>query len=153
MLFPFSFSNSIAAPASSEGTRRRRVRIFLGKLTMPPTGNREEPAVVVTKAYDLVLWLLPKAETFPRSYRFSVGERVVAHGLDLLLALVEAAYTANKASLLQQANTRVNGLRYLLRLAKDLRLLTVDSYAFAAERLEEIGRMVGGWQKSVARRS
>jgi hypothetical protein len=120
---------------------------------MPPTGNREEPAVVVTKAYDLVLWLLPKAETFPRSYRFSVGERVVAHGLDLLLALVEAAYTANKASLLQQANTRVNGLRYLLRLAKDLRLLTVDSYAFAAERLEEIGRMVGGWQKSVARRS
>ncbi|MGA2742668.1 MAG: reverse transcriptase domain-containing protein, partial [Bryobacteraceae bacterium] len=67
-------------------------------MSMPPT-NRDEPALVVTKAYDLVLWLLPKAETFPRSYRFSVGERVVAHGLDLLLALVEAAYTANKASL------------------------------------------------------
>ena len=48
-----------------------------------PLGDREEPAIVVTKAYDLVLWLLPKAETFPRSYRFSVGERVVAHGLDL----------------------------------------------------------------------
>jgi hypothetical protein len=97
---------------------------------MPPS-NREEPAIVVTKAYDLVLWLLPKAETFSRSYRFSLGERVVAHGLDLLLALVEASYTANKASLLQQANGKVNGLRYLLRLAKDLRLLTVDSYAFA----------------------
>src|ERR1022692_418536 len=110
-------------------------------------GNRDEPAIVVTKAYDLVLWLLPKAETFSRSYRFSVGERVVAYGLDLLLALVEAAYTANKAGLLQQANSKVNGLRYLLRLP------TVDSYAFAAERLEEIGRMVGGWQKSVARRS
>jgi hypothetical protein len=123
-----------------------------GKVSMSP-GNRDEPAIVVTKAYDLVLWLLPKAETFSRSYRFSVGERVVAYGLDLLLALVEAAYTANKAGLLQQANSKVNGLRYLLRLAKDLRLLTVDSYAFAAERLEEIGRMVGGWQKSVARRS
>jgi hypothetical protein len=118
---------------------------------MPPS-NREEPAIVVTKAYDLVLWLLPKAETFSRSYRFSLGERVVAHGLDLLLAPVEASYTANKASLLQQANGKVNGLRYLLRLAKDLRLLTVDSYAFAAERLEEIGRMVGGWQKSIAGR-
>jgi hypothetical protein len=118
---------------------------------MPPN-NREEPAIVVTKAYDLILWLLPKAETFSRSYRFSVGERLVAHGLDLLLALVEAAYTANKAGLLQQANSKVNGLRYLLRLAKDLRLLTVDSYGFASERLEEIGRMVGGWQKSVARR-
>ena len=63
---------------------------------MPP-GNPEEPAIVVTKAYDLVLWLLPKAETFSRSYRFSVGERVVAHSLDLLLALVEAAYTGQQS--------------------------------------------------------
>ncbi len=116
-------------------------------------GKRDEPAVVVVKAYDLVLWLLPKAETFSRSYRFSLGERIVAHPLDLLLALVEAAYAANKAGPLQQASTMVNALRYLLRLAKDLRLLTVDSYAFAGERLEEIGRMVGGWQKSAARRS
>ena len=131
--------------------RAEGARFFCRDTTMPPT-NPEQPAIVVTKAYDLVLWLLPKAETFSRSYRFSLGERVVAHGLDLLLALVEASYTANKASLLQQANGKVNGLRYLLRLAKDLRLLTVDSYAFAAERLEEIGRMVGGWQKSIAGR-
>jgi RNA-directed DNA polymerase len=31
--------------------------------------------VVVGKAYDFVLWLLPKVETFPRSHRFTVGER------------------------------------------------------------------------------
>jgi hypothetical protein len=43
--------------------------------------NREEPAVVVAKAYDLVLWLLPKTETFSPSHRFSVGEREAAHGL------------------------------------------------------------------------
>ena len=36
--------------------------------------DREEPAVVVTKAYDFVLWLLPKVEKFPCSYRFSVGD-------------------------------------------------------------------------------
>jgi 23S rRNA-intervening sequence protein len=105
------------------------------------------------KAYDFVLWLLPKAESFSRAYRFTLGERVVSGGLDLLLALVEAAYTTNKAGLLQRANGQVNGLRYLLRLAKDLRLLTVDSYTFAAERLEEIGRMVGGWQRSMGKRT
>ena len=65
---------------------------------------------------------------------------------------MEAAYTTGKAALLQQANGKVNGLRYPLRIAKDLRLLSVDSYSFAAERLAEIGRMVGGWQKAVARR-
>ena len=49
----------------------------------------DQPAIVVVKAYDFVLWLLPKVEKFNRSYRFSVGDRLVSHGLDLLLLLVE----------------------------------------------------------------
>jgi len=69
-------------------------------------------------------------ENFPRSYRFSVGDRLVQGILDLLL--------------------RLNRLRFLLRLAKDLNLLNVDSYGHAAERVEEIGRMVGGWRKASA---
>ena len=108
----------------------------------------DEHPVVVGKMYDLVLWLLPKAEKFPRSYRFSVGDRVVGWGLDLLLILVAAAYTTDKAMLLEQASQKVNGLRYLLRLAKDLRLLSMDSYGFAMEHLDEIGRMAGGWLRA-----
>jgi hypothetical protein len=73
-------------------------------------------------------------------------------GLDLLLALVEASLSLEKGALLETANRRVNGLRYLLRLSKDLKLLTVDSYGFAALRLDEVGRMIGGWQKSQRRK-
>jgi hypothetical protein len=116
------------------------------------TKRESEPAVVVLKVYDLLLWLLPKAEKFPRSFRFSVGERLVGAGLDLLIMLVEAAYTSDKAQLLEAANRKTNALRYLLRLAKDLRLMNLDSFAFAAQRLEEIGRMIGVWQKSIRRR-
>jgi hypothetical protein len=101
--------------------------------------------VAVGKAYDFVLWLLPKVEGFPRSFRFTVGDRLTLSGLDLLMLLVEAAYSASKERLLEEANRKINGIRYLLRLSKDLRLLTVDSFGFAAERVEEIGRMVGGW--------
>ena len=42
----------------------------------------------------------------------------------------------------------LNRMRFLLRLAKDLKLMSVDSYGHAAERVEEIGRMVGGWRKA-----
>jgi hypothetical protein len=115
--------------------------------------DQQEPAVVVGKAYDFVLWLLPKVEKFSRAYRYTVGERLTNNGLDLLLALVEAAYASNKSALLQQATGRVNGLRYLLRLSKDLKLMTVDSYAFGTERLDEIGRMAGGWLRAVTRRA
>ena len=34
-----------------------------------------ETAVVVQKAYDWNLWILPKVEKFPKSYWFSVGRR------------------------------------------------------------------------------
>jgi hypothetical protein len=64
--------------------------------------------VVVQKAYELSVWLIRKVENFPRSYRFSVGDRLV------------------------------------------LNLLNVDSYGHAAEWVEEIGRMVGGWRKASA---
>jgi len=57
----------------------------------------------VGKTYDFVLWLLPKVENFPRTHRFTVGERLTMHGLDLLTALVEAAYARQKSELLEEA--------------------------------------------------
>ncbi|MBI1791858.1 MAG: diversity-generating retroelement protein Avd [Acidobacteria bacterium] len=107
--------------------------------------------VAVGKAYEFVLWLLPKVESFPRAHRFTVGERLTTHGLDLLTSLVEAGYAREKAGLLDQASRKVNSTRYLLRLAKDLKLMSIDAYAFSAEKLDEIGRMVGGWSKAAAK--
>ena len=108
--------------------------------------------MVVGKAYDFALWLLPKVESFPRSHRFTIGERLSAHGLDVLVILTEAAYTSSKDDLLTEANRKINSTRLLLRLAKDLKLLSLDAYGFAAERLDEIGRMVGGWRKTAVQR-
>jgi hypothetical protein len=107
----------------------------------------------VLRAYDLALWLIRKVEKFPRSFRFSVGDRVVARSLDLLETLAEAAYSADKSALLDRGNRTVNSLRMLLRLTVDLQLLTGDSQEFASTRVEEIGRMIGGWRKAAALRT
>ena len=112
----------------------------------------DQPPIIL-KTYDFTLWLLPKVEKFNRAYRFTVGEHLVSHALDLLLDLVQAAYSAEKTAHLDRANLHVNAVRYLLRLAKDLKLLSLGSWEHAAERLDEIGRMVGGWQKASARRA
>ena len=117
-----------------------------------PTSDAPQPAIVVQRAYDLALWLVQKVEKFPRSFRFSVGDRVIADALDLLEEITEAAYTSDKAALLDYANREVNSLRMLLRLTVDLKLLAADSHEFASGKMEEIGRMTGGWRKSVSRR-
>ena len=50
-----------------------------------PRADKAESAVVVGKAYDFVLWLLPKVEKFSRSYRLSVGAKRADRGATLTL--------------------------------------------------------------------
>jgi hypothetical protein len=42
----------------------------------------------------------------------------------------------------------VNRIRYLARLAKDLRMINLAGHEFAAKAMDEVGRMAGGWLKS-----
>jgi len=112
----------------------------------------QESAIAVTKAYEFALWLLPKTENFPKTYRMSLGDRLVTAVLDQLQMLVRASYAGDKMPLLRSASEHANELRYLLRLAKDLKVLPLKSYDFAAEKSDEIGRMVGGWMKSQVRK-
>ena len=93
---------------------------------MPQRNIRDEAPPAVQKTYDFVLWLVKKVENFPRSYRFTVGDRLTITGLELLTTLVEAAYSRRKEPLLETAGQKVNAIRFLLRLAKDLQLLPVE---------------------------
>ena len=65
-------------------------------------------AIVVQKAYDWTLWILPKVEKFPQSYRFSVGQNLIASSLDLLMNLVDATYTKKNASSLASSIRNCN---------------------------------------------
>ena len=105
------------------------------------------PVTVVPKAYDLALWLIPRVNEFPRSQRFVLGERIETAALDLLDTLVEAQYEREKVELLRRANQTLVRLRHLLRLANDLHLLGARRFEFVSEKVEELGRMVGGWAK------
>ena len=112
-----------------------------------------EIAIVVQKAYDWNLWILPKVEKFPKSYRFSVGQNLVSTSLDLLMNLVDATYQTKNSGTLAAAVRNVNRARYLVRLSKDLRLLSVGGYEFAAQGLDEIGRMTADGGRAPKRRA
>ena len=113
-------------------------------------GEKTELSVIV-KTYDFTLWLLPHLAKFSRDHRFTLGNRLEDGALEVLDLLVAASYTGEKRSLLEQANARLNRMRYQMRLAKDLRQLSVKQYEFAARALEGIGMEIGGWLKQQSR--
>jgi hypothetical protein len=115
-------------------------------MTEPPRGR--PGGVVLEKAYQFLLWLVPTLEKFPKSQKFLLGDRIQALALDLLEGLVEATYSRNAAPHLATANLRLEKLRFLFRLSHDLRLLDGRRYEFAARAIDEIGRLVGGWIKA-----
>ena len=76
-----------------------------------------------------------------------LGERIECNLCDLLETLLQARYTRERQGLLGQANLTLEVLRFPMRLARDLQCLKVQSYGHAAKAIDEIGRLVGGWQK------
>jgi hypothetical protein len=105
---------------------------------------------IFSRTHDLLLWLIPQATKFPRAHRFGLGERVTRRALDFQETLLAAGLRQGpeRLILLAQADTQLAQLRHHLRLCKDLQLLTIGQYEHAAAWLVEIGRLLGGWQKS-----
>ncbi len=46
--------------------------------------------IVFTRCYDLLAWLLPRAEKFPRAFRLTVTQRLIDAASDLQEALFES---------------------------------------------------------------
>ena len=98
--------------------------------------------------YRFLLWLVPTIETFPRSQKFLLGDRIQSIALGVLESLIEATYCRARDRQLSDANLGLEKLRVLCRLAKDLHHLDARRYEHAARALDEVGRMVGGWIRS-----
>ena len=98
--------------------------------------------------YRFLLWLVPAVERFPRSQKFLLGDRIQRTALDVLESLIEATYTRQRGPHLARANLGIEKLRFLFRLAHDLRYLDPRRYEHAARCLDETGRSIGAWSKT-----
>ena len=103
---------------------------------------------VVEKHYQLILWILPKIANFPKDQRFLLADRIEKIMLDILEMLIEAVYTRDKRNILIRVNLKLDHLRFMMRIAKDMKYVSLNGYDFFCLQTIEIGKMVGGWLKS-----
>jgi hypothetical protein len=96
---------------------------------------------------EFIEWLFAHTEKFPRKVRFSLSVRIENLALDVMEDLIEARYSKDKKAILQHANILLEKLRIMLRLTHTMRHLSNQSYEHACKRINEAGRMLGGWLK------
>ena len=94
----------------------------------------------------MLLYIVPVLEKFPRSQKFLLADRIEVKTLDLLELLVQAYYCKReeKVSFLEKANLQLEILRFLIRLSHDSQCLNHQKYGQVSEKINEIGKMVGG---------
>ncbi|MCC6215909.1 MAG: four helix bundle protein [Polyangiaceae bacterium] len=100
----------------------------------------------------LLVWVVERVAKFPREHRFTVGDRLIEVCVDVLSALVEASFKRDKAALLAAASRALVRARVLARVARRLRLLTEAQQLHFVAESDEVGKMVGGWHRSVSAR-
>jgi hypothetical protein len=105
--------------------------------------------VILTRTFDLLTWLLPKSEHFPKPYRFTLTQRLMDAALDFQEALYDAQSRRGSARLeyLRAADAHLNKLRLYLRLVHRWRWINGGQYRHASAMAAEVGRLLGGWIK------
>lgn len=108
--------------------------------------------IILTRTYDMLAWLLPQADKFPKQYRFTVTARLVGAALDFQEALFDAQSQGGttRQKHLRAADAALNKVRLYLRLAHEWRWLNTGQHAHGSRMIAELGRLLGGWIKQAA---
>ena len=102
---------------------------------------------IIEKTYDLIKWYVPILNRLPRSYRFSLGDRIMSGLYELLEGLIQARYAKTKLTQLESLNSRLDVLRYQTRMLLDFEVMSIQRYEHAGKQLNAVGSDLGGWIK------
>ncbi|MDQ3006853.1 MAG: diversity-generating retroelement protein Avd [Chloroflexota bacterium] len=108
-----------------------------------------EEMIIFTRTYDLISWILPLAEKFPRSQRFVITQRLQNAALNFQESIIEANAVrgALRAEKLRLADAELRKVRLYLRLCEKWKWINAGQYRHVSEMVAEIGRLLGGWLK------
>lgn len=102
------------------------------------------------KIEDMIVYGNICLKLYPKYERYALAGQIRNCMYGILGICVEANHKYYKKTTLTELDIEVDKLRSYLRLSAspDLKYLSVDKYGVWAAKVDEIGRMLGGWIKS-----
>src|SRR5262245_49177890 len=110
---------------------------------------KESP--IFLKSVEMLEWLLRHTAKFPKHHRFVMAKRIEETALAFHDQLVWATKAHDKTAPLTEADFHLERLKVYNRLAVRLKLSSFAQYEYLAKELDALGKLLGGWQRSLKR--
>ena len=106
---------------------------------------------IFLKSFEMLEWLLEHTKKFPKHQRFVMAKRIEEAALSFHDSLVWATKAGKAEGLapLLDADFHLERLKIYNRLSMKLKLSSFGQYEHLARTLDELGRLLGGWQRKV----
>ncbi len=116
--------------------------------------NNDLDIPIFKKCYDLYKAFYGYRGDVSKQDRYTIWQRSENAALDVLEAILLASQSsrAEKSKVLEAASVKLNVLRVLIRLTKDVKAIDNKKYVALETSIDEIGRMLGGWIRSTKER-
>ena len=87
----------------------------------------------------------------PKTSRYTLGTKIDELFLEVIELIFTASYeqTQEKIKTIKEANTRLGVLKFFLQICWETKMIDTKRYALLSEKLEEIGRILGGWKRGL----
>lgn len=89
---------------------------------------------------------------FPKTEKYSLGQKIENLILEIIELSLKTAYLPKQEKLapLKEIDSKTNLLKILIRLTNETKSLDNKKYLILQEKLQEIGKMIGGWIKYIS---
>lgn len=88
---------------------------------------------------------------FPKSSKYTLGEKIDRLFVEVLEFIFSATYlqASKKLDCANKASIKLDLLKFFLRIVWEIKVLDNKKYILISEKLDEIGKMLGGWIRQI----
>jgi hypothetical protein len=108
-----------------------------------------EQLQIYRDASELIKRVFIIVKQFPRDYKFTIGTRIQNTALDCIDLIYRASRHRNKKEDLDNLVASLDFLSYLIRISKDMNIVTEKQYCLFIERSVPCVKQASGWLKAV----
>jgi len=104
---------------------------------------------VYIASYNLLLTIFRFTKNFSKEYKYTVGESLKKETLELITLIYRSNSKTEKFETLQEAREKIEVIRLLIRLMKDLKQINLEKFVKINKNVENVSKQLTGWQKSL----